>query len=92
MFVIQKLQRQFKLEDEMGKRMPATDVFSASLKYMKEHLIENCGKALPTISEKDFRFVLTVPAIWNDASKQFMREAAEKVWRLLLTHWPILRQ
>jgi hypothetical protein len=27
----------------------------------------------------DIRWVLTVPAIWNDGAKQFMREAAEKV-------------
>jgi len=63
--------------------MPALDVFSACIKYLKDHLIENCKKALPDTSEEDFRFVLTVPAIWNDTSKQFMREAAVMVRRLL---------
>ncbi|XP_060565808.1 heat shock 70 kDa protein 12A-like [Ruditapes philippinarum] len=32
----------------------------------------------PEIKEKDILWVLTVPAIWNDGSKQFMREAAQK--------------
>jgi len=32
-----------------------------------------------TLTSKDARWVLTVPAIWNDVAKQFMREAAEKV-------------
>ncbi|KAK3602775.1 hypothetical protein CHS0354_026322 [Potamilus streckersoni] len=30
------------------------------------------------LQKSDIRWVLTVPAIWNDAAKQFMREAAEK--------------
>ena len=33
-------------------------------------------------SSKAIKFVLTVPAIWNDRSKQFMREAAIQVWIL----------
>lgn len=28
---------------------------------------------------KDIFFVITVPAIWSDAAKQFMREASERV-------------
>jgi hypothetical protein len=28
---------------------------------------------------KDIFFVVTVPAIWSDAAKQFMREASERV-------------
>ena len=32
-----------------------------------------------TILETDIDFVLTVPAIWGDAAKMFMREAAIQV-------------
>jgi hypothetical protein len=32
------------------------------------------------IRNSDIHWVLTVPAIWNDAAKQFMREAAEEVF------------
>jgi len=31
------------------------------------------------VKERDISWVLTVPAIWSDGSKQFMREAAEMV-------------
>ena len=31
------------------------------------------------VTDADVHWVLTVPAIWDDAAKQFMREAAEKV-------------
>lgn len=32
-----------------------------------------------TIEKRDIFWVLTVPAIWDDAAKQFMREAAVNV-------------
>ncbi|KAL4232762.1 Heat shock 70 kDa protein 12A [Mactra antiquata] len=73
-----QLQRNFLLEDEMGKKMPAIDVFSACIRYLREHLMEHSRKQVSHIADTDFRWVLTVPAIWNDTSKQFMREAAEK--------------
>lgn len=38
-----------------------------------------CKKQMTGIEESDVMWVLTVPAIWDDKSKQFMREAAEKV-------------
>ena len=63
----------------MGKKMPAIDVFSACIKYLKDHLLDQVRKPIPDARENDIRWVLTVPAIWNDVAKQFMREAAEKV-------------
>ncbi|KAL4232761.1 Heat shock 70 kDa protein 12A [Mactra antiquata] len=73
-----QLHRNFLLEDEMGKTMPAMDVFSACIRYLREHLMKQSRKRASHIDDKYYRWVLTVPAIWNDASKQFMREAAEK--------------
>ena len=67
------------LEDIKGRKMQAIEVFSACIKYLKEHLENTCKLACPDLKLEDIRWVLTVPAIWNDASKQFMREAAEKV-------------
>lgn len=32
-----------------------------------------------TVDESSIHFVLTVPAIWDISSKEFMREAAEEV-------------
>lgn len=72
------LKRRFMLEDIKGRKMQAIEVFSACIKYLKEHLENTCKLACPDLKPEDIRWVLTVPAIWNDASKQFMREAAEK--------------
>ncbi|XP_060592450.1 heat shock 70 kDa protein 12A-like [Ruditapes philippinarum] len=72
-----QLKRKFMLEDEMGRKMSAMDVFSASIKYLKDHLMNRCQQQLPDATDTDIRWVLTVPAIWNDTSKQFMREAAQ---------------
>ena len=50
-----------------------------SIKYLKDHLLKNTRDRLSGLEEEDIQWVLTVPAIWNDAAKQFMREAAEDV-------------
>jgi hypothetical protein len=64
----------------MGKSMQALTVFSLAIRYLKEHClakIQAVGKGM--IRDEDSYFVLTVPAIWDDRAKQFMREAAEQV-------------
>jgi len=64
----------------MGKPMQALTVFSLAIRYLKEHLMEKIQKGvMGMIPDEDLYFVLTVPAIWDDPSKQFMREAAEQV-------------
>ena len=67
------------IEDDKGKKMEAMKVFSAAIGYLKEHLHSTCKRQLTDIEDSDITWVLTVPAIWTDPSKQFMREAAEKV-------------
>lgn len=59
--------------------MPAIDVFAAAIKYMKDHLTTKVQQQLVEMPDDDIRWVLTVPAIWNEAAKQFMREAAKMV-------------
>ena len=56
--------------------MSAMTIFSMAINYMREHLIHALKDAYPDIEERDVMFVITVPAIWNDGAKQFMREAA----------------
>ncbi|KAL3878543.1 hypothetical protein ACJMK2_030883 [Sinanodonta woodiana] len=72
------LNRNFKLESDDGKTLSAMLVFSSCLKYLVDHLFKTCQDRISGIERTDIRWVLTVPAIWNDAAKQFMREAAEK--------------
>ena len=67
------------IKDETGKPMEARKVFGAGIKYLKEHLITKVKRTLPETREEDIRFVLTVPAIWNEGAKLFMREAAKVV-------------
>lgn len=76
-----------KLEDEQGKTMPAIDVFSESIKYLKNHLFRILTQRVPELEEKDIKWVLTVPAIWEDAAKEFMTVAAEKV--VQQQKWPV---
>ncbi|XP_061183996.1 heat shock 70 kDa protein 12A-like [Saccostrea echinata] len=70
------LHRNICIDDMTRKRMEAHIVFTKSIKYIVDHLFEELKKAYPDIVLDDVQFVLTVPAIWDDPSKQFMREAA----------------
>ena len=57
--------------------------FSLSMKYLKDEAVKTIREVTGDqfYSAKDFQWVLTVPAIWTAAAKQFMREAAYKVRR-----------
>ncbi|KAK3610273.1 hypothetical protein CHS0354_029733 [Potamilus streckersoni] len=66
------------IEDETGKKLPAIDVFSLSIRSLKKHLTQMLEKRGTGVKDTEIHWVLTVPAIWSDAAKQFMREAAEK--------------
>jgi molecular chaperone DnaK (HSP70) len=59
--------------------MDALTVFSLSIKYLKDHLLGMLKGSFSGVEEKDITWVITVPAIWNDSAKKFMRKAAEKV-------------
>lgn len=69
------------IKDATGKEMKAMDVFSICIKYLKNAMLSemNLQIAEGKIIENDIDFVLTVPAIWGDEAKLFMREAAIKV-------------
>lgn len=54
-------------------------VFSAAIKYMHDLLTEVENQDIQ-IQEEEIHWVLTVPAIWDDSAKKFMRDAAEKVF------------
>lgn len=77
------LNKDMQIEDILGKSMPAIDVFAAAIKYIKSHLMgvlndkERKGNA-DTMTTKDIHWILTVPAIWDDLAKTFMRNAAQK--------------
>ena len=60
-----------------GKELPAMTVFSMTLNYFRNHALRELGDAIGSkIGPQDIRWVVTVPAIWRQKAKQFMREAA----------------
>lgn len=73
-----EIHRDLMITAKNGGQMKALTVFSESLRYLKDHALEKV-KENPTgknFTASDVTWVLTVPAIWNAAAKQFMREAA----------------
>ncbi|KAL3879605.1 hypothetical protein ACJMK2_031893 [Sinanodonta woodiana] len=72
------LDRHIDIEDETQKPLLAKTVFSLVIRYLKEDMLKNIKDRLSSghIKDDEITWVLTVPAIWTDAAKQFMREAA----------------
>jgi hypothetical protein len=70
------------VKDERGRSMSALTIFTMAIKFLKDELLSKVKNQMAgevKLLEKDIRWVLTVPAIWSDAAKQFMHEAAIKV-------------
>ena len=64
-----------------GRKLEALTVFSHSIRYLKDKAIEIIREVTGDdgYNAMDIQWVLTVPAIWKPAAKQFMREAAYMV-------------
>ena len=62
------------------KELPALEVFAKSIKCLCMKLHEDLNRKCDIVKPEDVYYVLTVPAIWNDNAKQFMRTAATMVW------------
>jgi hypothetical protein len=62
-----------------GVKKPLMDVIAHTLRYVKDQAMETINRNQPVaIRASDCRWVVTVPAIWKDAAKAYMREAAYK--------------
>jgi vacuolar-type H+-ATPase subunit F/Vma7 len=85
LYNLQRITRDIKIKDETKKEMEALKVFQFAIQYLKEHLYKSISDKIKGIQEHDLHYVLTVPAIWEDSAKQFMREAATKVCNLILS-------
>ncbi|XP_052779624.1 heat shock 70 kDa protein 12A-like isoform X2 [Mya arenaria] len=67
------------IEDETGKKGKAHTVFAIAIRYLKDDLSSIINDRISGVFKPDeIVWVLTVPAIWDDGAKQFMREAAEE--------------
>lgn len=74
----EELHRNIKCKDLSGKQLEAIKVFSYSIRFLKDHIMEEIKKSViqEAAGAIDLEYVLTVPAIWGDKAKMFMREAA----------------
>ncbi|XP_061173861.1 heat shock 70 kDa protein 12A-like [Saccostrea echinata] len=73
------LTRNTKIKDIRNKELLALHVFSHSIEFLKKNCFDKFKKRSlqnEVDVDKEILWVLTVPAIWDDAAKQFMRLAA----------------
>ncbi|XP_052780048.1 heat shock 70 kDa protein 12A-like isoform X2 [Mya arenaria] len=71
------IKREMEIEDETGKKVKATTVFAVAICYLKNDFLSIINDRISgVINPAEIVWVLTVPAIWDDGAKQFMREAA----------------
>ena len=56
--------------------MAAHEVFVHVIAHLKARILNEVRAQNSDIEDGGIQYVMTVPAIWSDAAKQFMREAA----------------
>ena len=63
-----------------GKEIPLKTVFAFSLGHFKDAAIDQISScSMYDVDPQHVKWVITVPAIWDDGAKQIMREAAYEV-------------
>jgi len=67
------------INDVRGRSLPAIDVFSAAIGALRQYLMNQVEKRGINLRPDEIKWVLTVPAMWTDKAKEFMRESAEQV-------------
>ena len=78
--MLQELSREAKCTATNGKKMGIITVFSHLMRYFKNAAIKQINSvSTDDVDCDDIKWVITVPAIWNDGAKQVMREAAYEV-------------
>ncbi|XP_032889840.1 heat shock 70 kDa protein 12A isoform X2 [Amblyraja radiata] len=67
------------LEAANGKKVKAIEIFACALMFFKDHALQELSdQAGSQFENSEVRWVITVPAIWKQPAKQFMRHAAYK--------------
>lgn len=76
---MQKTTRDLVIEDRRGNTISAMTLFTLMFSHLKSAFVEQLKLTTKGVPDDCIRWVITVPAIWDDSAKQFIREAAEKV-------------
>ena len=70
----------FKMSDSAisadNRKMPLMTVIAESLRFIAEKALAKLEEQIGKISKNKIRWVLTVPALWSEEHKLFMRKAA----------------
>ena len=59
-----------------GRQLSLMLVISESLRFISEKAIEKLTEQVGKVVKTKIRWVLTVPALWSEEHKHFMRRAA----------------
>lgn len=59
-----------------GRELPLLKVISESLRYIADKAIAKLTEQVGKVVKTKIRWVLTVPALWSEEHKFFMRKAA----------------
>ncbi|WAR02826.1 HS12B-like protein [Mya arenaria] len=78
LLLCQDLTRRSNVYDMQGQPFQALAIFTMAIQYLKNHFLSALNRQVLAVKETDIQYVITVPAIWSDSAKQFMREAAIK--------------
>lgn len=84
--------RDLLIQDIHGKSFRAQQIFVESIRFLREHFLKIIKLRDIKIHEDDICYTVTIPAIWSDAARQFMKEAAIEAGicenRLVLAYEP----
>jgi len=74
--IFQDISKNTVLQDVSGKKMYAMKVFSSVFKFLKDFVLGVMEKqGINNLTEDEIKWVITVPAIWSNKAKQFMKES-----------------
>ncbi|XP_022666555.1 uncharacterized protein LOC111252621 isoform X2 [Varroa destructor] len=74
----ENLTRDTEIRAVNGRPLKALAVFSMALRHFRDQALREVREAVPGLAFEDIRWVITVPAIWRQPAKQFIRAAAYK--------------
>lgn len=59
-----------------GRSLPLMEVIKYTLKYISEQALQKLQEQVGKVVPAKIRWLLTVPALWSEEHKMFMRKAA----------------
>ncbi|XP_062606577.1 heat shock 70 kDa protein 12A-like [Saccostrea cucullata] len=73
------VQRNIQIMDDSGRlSLPALDIFAWAIQALKNHFESTVKDRSLSMDKNNILYVITVPAIWKQSAKLFMKEAALK--------------